>query len=65
MGVKIGVMGCIVNGPGEMADADYGYVGSGHGKITLYKGKEVVKRDIDQKDAVNELVKFIENDRKL
>lgn len=64
VGVKIGVMGCIVNGPGEMADADYGYVGSGHGKITLYKGKEIVKRDIDQKDAVDELVKFIENDRK-
>ena len=63
VGVKIGVMGCIVNGPGEMADADYGYVGSGHGKITLYKGKEIVKRDIDQKDAVDELVKFIEQDR--
>ena len=64
VGVKIGVMGCIVNGPGEMADADYGYVGSGHGKITLYKGKTVVKRDIDQRDAVNELVRFIETDRK-
>ena len=56
-------MGCIVNGPGEMADADYGYVGSGAGKITLYKGKTVVKRDIDQKDAVDELVRFIESDR--
>ena len=65
MGVKIGVMGCIVNGPGEMADADYGYVGSGRGKITLYKGKEIVKRDIDQRDAIEELVKLIENDRKL
>ncbi len=65
VGVKIGVMGCIVNGPGEMADADYGYVGSGHGKITLYKGKEIVKRDIDQKDAVDELVMFIEKDRQL
>ena len=64
VGVKIGVMGCIVNGPGEMADADYGYVGSGHGKITLYKGSEIVKRDIDQRDAVDELVRFIENDRK-
>ena len=63
VGVKIGVMGCIVNGPGEMADADYGYVGSGAGKITLYKGKEVVKRDMDQKDAVDELVRFIEADR--
>ena len=61
VGVKIGVMGCIVNGPGEMADADYGYVGSGPGKITLYKGKEVVKRDIDQKDAVDELVKLIDS----
>jgi (E)-4-hydroxy-3-methylbut-2-enyl-diphosphate synthase len=65
VGLKIGIMGCIVNGPGEMADADYGYVGSGHGKITLYKGKEIVKRDIDQKDAVDELVKFIEKDRKI
>ncbi|MBO7490174.1 MAG: (E)-4-hydroxy-3-methylbut-2-enyl-diphosphate synthase [Bacteroidales bacterium] len=60
-GVKIGVMGCIVNGPGEMADADYGYVGSGAGKITLYKGKEIVKRNIDQEDAVEELVKLIES----
>lgn len=60
-GVKIGVMGCIVNGPGEMADADYGYVGSGAGKITLYKGKEIVKHNIDQKDAVEELVKLIES----
>ncbi len=63
-GVKIGVMGCIVNGPGEMADADYGYVGSGEGKITLYKGKEIVKRNIDQQDAVDELVKLIEDDRR-
>lgn len=62
-GVKIGVMGCIVNGPGEMADADYGYVGSGAGKITLYKGQQVVKRNIDQKDAVEELVRLIESDR--
>src|SRR6185436_17293191 len=45
-GIKIGIMGCIVNGPGEMADADYGYVGTGPGKITLYKGKEVVKRNV-------------------
>ncbi len=58
-GLKIGVMGCIVNGPGEMADADYGYVGSGAGKITLYKGKEVMKRNIDQADAVEELVNLI------
>ena len=48
-GVKIGIMGCIVNGPGEMADADFGYVGSGVGKITLYKGKQIVKRNIDEK----------------
>lgn len=65
VGVKIGVMGCIVNGPGEMADADYGYVGSGAGKITLYKGRTVVKRDIDQRDAVDQLVAFIEADRQL
>jgi len=58
-GLKIGVMGCIVNGPGEMADADYGYVGSGAGKITLYKGQEVMKRNIDQADAVDELVALI------
>lgn len=58
-GIKIGVMGCIVNGPGEMADADYGYVGSGHGKITLYKGHTVVKPNIDQSDAVEALVSLI------
>jgi (E)-4-hydroxy-3-methylbut-2-enyl-diphosphate synthase len=58
-GVKIGIMGCIVNGPGEMADADYGYVGTGVGKITLYKGKEVVKRNIDEKEAVEALVNLI------
>jgi (E)-4-hydroxy-3-methylbut-2-enyl-diphosphate synthase len=52
-------MGCIVNGPGEMADADYGYVGTGPGKITLYKGKEVVKKNIDEKDAVDALVGLI------
>ena len=58
-GVKIAIMGCIVNGPGEMADADYGYVGSGVGKITLYKGKEVVKRSIDTDIAVDELIGLI------
>lgn len=58
-GLKIGIMGCIVNGPGEMADADYGYVGSGVGKITLYKGKEVVKRSIDSAVAVEELINLI------
>ncbi|MFI3331052.1 MAG: (E)-4-hydroxy-3-methylbut-2-enyl-diphosphate synthase [Rikenellaceae bacterium] len=58
-GLKIGVMGCIVNGPGEMADADYGYVGSGKGKITLYKAKEVVKRNIEQDQAVDALIELI------
>lgn len=60
-GIKIGVMGCIVNGPGEMADAHYGYVGSGKGKITLYKGKEVVCRNIDQSEAVERLVQLIKD----
>ena len=55
-GLKIAIMGCIVNGPGEMADADFGYVGSGVGKITLYKGKEVMKRNIDSNVAVDELI---------
>jgi len=58
-GVKIGIMGCIVNGPGEMADADYGYVGSGPGKITLYKGQEVVKKGIPTQGAVDELINLI------
>ena len=55
-GVKIAIMGCIVNGPGEMADADFGYVGSGPGKITLYKGNEVVKKNVDSEIAVDELI---------
>lgn len=58
-GVKIAIMGCIVNGPGEMADADFGYVGSGPGKITLYKGKEVVKRSVDSEVAVEELINLL------
>ena len=58
-GVKIGIMGCIVNGPGEMADADYGYVGTGPGKITLYKEKEVVQRNIPEDEAVDALVDLI------
>lgn len=58
-GVKIAIMGCIVNGPGEMADADFGYVGSGVGKITLYKGKEVVKRQLDAAVAVDELINLL------
>jgi (E)-4-hydroxy-3-methylbut-2-enyl-diphosphate synthase len=52
-------MGCIVNGPGEMADAHYGYVGAGAGKITLYKGKEVVKKHIPESSAVDELIAII------
>lgn len=58
-GVKIAIMGCIVNGPGEMADADFGYVGSGPGKITLYKSKEVVKRNVDSEVAVDELINLL------
>ncbi len=58
-GIKIAIMGCIVNGPGEMADADYGYVGSGVDKITLYKGKEVVKKSVASNNAVNELINLI------
>jgi (E)-4-hydroxy-3-methylbut-2-enyl-diphosphate synthase len=58
-GVKIGIMGCIVNGPGEMADADYGYVGTGKGKITLYKGQEVVKRNIPSEEALEALEALI------
>lgn len=58
-GLKIGVMGCIVNGPGEMADADYGYVGAGVGKISLYKGKECVEKNIPAEEAVSHLVELI------
>ena len=58
-GLKIAIMGCIVNGPGEMADADFGYVGSGIGKVTLYRGKEVVKRNIDSSTAVMELINLL------
>jgi (E)-4-hydroxy-3-methylbut-2-enyl-diphosphate synthase len=61
-GVKIGIMGCIVNGPGEMADADYGYVGSGIGKITLYRGKEVIKRSVPSEKAVDGLIDLIKED---
>ncbi|MGM0407383.1 MAG: (E)-4-hydroxy-3-methylbut-2-enyl-diphosphate synthase [Bacteroidota bacterium] len=59
--LKIGIMGCIVNGPGEMADADYGYVGASPGKITLYKNKEVVKKNIPEENAVEELIQLIKN----
>lgn len=58
-GIKIGIMGCIVNGPGEMADADYGYVGTGVDKISLYKGKEVVKKNVNSVNAVDELISLI------
>ncbi len=61
-GVKIAIMGCIVNGPGEMADADYGYVGSGVGKITLYRGKEIVRRNIPMDEAVDSLIGLIKED---
>jgi len=58
-GVKIGIMGCIVNGPGEMADADYGYVGTRPGKITLYKEKNIVRKNIDEEEAVDALIDLI------
>ena len=61
-GLKIGIMGCIVNGPGEMADADYGYVGTGPGKITLYRGKEVVKKNVNSENALDELIGIIRGD---
>ena len=62
--LKIGIMGCIVNGPGEMADADYGYVGAAAGKISLYKGKECVQRNIPEAEAVDRLLDFIDKDLK-
>ena len=58
-GLKIGIMGCIVNGPGEMADADYGYVGAARGKISLYRGKECVEKNIPEEDAVDKLLELI------
>jgi (E)-4-hydroxy-3-methylbut-2-enyl-diphosphate synthase len=61
-GVKIAIMGCIVNGPGEMADADYGYVGSGVDKITLYRGKDIIKRSVPSSHAVDELIDLIKED---
>ncbi len=63
-GLKIGVMGCIVNGPGEMADADYGYVGAAAGKISLYRGKECVEMNIPQEEALKRLLELIEADRR-
>jgi len=64
VGLKIGIMGCIVNGPGEMADADYGYVGAGRGKISLYRNKECVEKNIPESEAVDHLLQLIENDSK-
>lgn len=61
-GIKIGIMGCIVNGPGEMADADYGYVGTGPGKITLYRGREVVKKNVNTASALDDLIGLIKED---
>ena len=61
VGLKIGVRGCIVNGPGEMADADYGYVGAGVGKVSLYKGKQCIERNIPAEQAVDRLVKLIKD----
>ncbi|MBR3726819.1 MAG: flavodoxin-dependent (E)-4-hydroxy-3-methylbut-2-enyl-diphosphate synthase, partial [Prevotella sp.] len=58
-GLKIAIMGCIVNGPGEMADADYGYVGAGPGRISLYKGKECVEKNIPEAEAVERLLELI------
>lgn len=63
VGLKIGIMGCIVNGPGEMADADYGYVGAGRGKISLYKGKECVVKNIPEEEAVDRLLELIAADK--
>ena len=63
-GLKIAVMGCIVNGPGEMADADYGYVGAARGKISLYRQKECVRMNIPQENAVQELINLIRQDGK-
>jgi len=61
-GIKIGIMGCIVNGPGEMADADYGYVGTGPGKITLYRGKEVVKKNVSSDNVLDDLIGIMKAD---
>jgi (E)-4-hydroxy-3-methylbut-2-enyl-diphosphate synthase len=62
--LKIAIMGCIVNGPGEMADADYGYVGAARGKVSLYKNKECVEKNIPEAEAIERLIAFIDNDLK-
>ena len=64
VGLKIGIMGCIVNGPGEMADADYGYVGAGRGRISLYRGKECVEKNIAEAEAVDRLLQLIDSDKR-
>jgi (E)-4-hydroxy-3-methylbut-2-enyl-diphosphate synthase len=64
VGLKIGIMGCIVNGPGEMADADYGYVGAGRGKISLYRQRECVLKNIPEEEAVEQLLKLINDDKR-
>ena len=63
-GLKIGVMGCIVNGPGEMADADYGYVGAARGKVSLYRRKECIEKNVPEDEAIERLLQLIENDKK-
>ena len=60
--LKIGVMGCIVNGPGEMADADYGYVGAAAGHVSLYRGKECIRKNIPQSEAIEALVSFLKEE---
>lgn len=62
--LKIGIMGCIVNGPGEMADADYGYVGAGRGRISLYRKKECILKNIPEEEAVDRLLELIKEDAK-
>jgi len=64
-GLKIGVMGCIVNGPGEMADADYGYVGAGKGRISLYKGKTLVEKNIPADEAIPRLLALLKADGRM
>jgi (E)-4-hydroxy-3-methylbut-2-enyl-diphosphate synthase len=60
-GLKIGIMGCIVNGPGEMADADFGYIGAGVGKVSLYKAQECIEKNIPEEDAVDRLIQLIKD----
>lgn len=63
-GMTIAVMGCIVNGPGEMADAQYGYVGEGRGKVAIYRGRIPVLRNVPEEEAIDKLIEIIENDQK-